>query len=307
MTIDSPLRLSIALVAAIGLLALYRVIARRSTAGAFTYSNLSFMRAAVRPRRSVEIVVGLLWVIAALALALAVSGTRVAARVPSPDGAVVICIDTSGSMASSDITPTREAAARSAVRTFVASAPASLRIGIVSFSSGANVVSPLTSDRDQLNEAIERIPEANGATAIGDALLAANQLLPNGGHRAVVLLTDGVNNRGSDPLDAAKTLASRGIPIQAVGIGTNESGVIIPGTEEEASIDEDALRAMAASGGGRYVRVSDAQTLRDIFTKIAEGTVWERRRIDASFPLAFGGALALIAAFFTAFAAGKFP
>jgi hypothetical protein len=64
---------------------------------------------------------------------------------------------------------------------------------------------------------------------------------------------------------------------------------------------------MAAAGGGRYVRVSDAQTLRNVFAKIAEGTVWERRRVDASFPLALGGALALIAAFFTGFAAGKFP
>ena len=307
MSVDSPLRLIVALGVIAILAVAYYVVARRGTSGALRYSNLAFMRAALHPRRSVGIVVGLLWLVAALALALAFSGARVSARVPSPDGAVVICVDTSGSMASSDITPTREAAARSAVRMFVSTAPPGVRIGIVSFSTGANVISPLSSDRQELDEAIERIPEANGATAIGDALETANQLLPNKGHRVVVLLTDGVNNRGSDPLDAAKTLASRGIPIDAVGIGTNASGVIIPGTEEEASIGEDELRSVAGAGGGRYVRVSDAQALRDVFAQIAQGTVWERRRIDASFPLAFGGALALILAFFTGFAAGKFP
>lgn len=307
MSIDSPVRLLVAVAVAALLAVLYRVIARRGTAGALAYSNLAFMREALRPRRGVGIVIALCWLSAAAALVLAIGGTRVFARVPSPDGAVVICVDTSGSMASSDIAPTREEAARSAVRTFVASSPPGVRIGIISFSSGANVISPLTGDRDELGAAIDRIPEANGATAIGDALATANQLLPNKGHRFVVLLTDGVNNSGSDPLESAKMLAERGIPVEAVGIGTNASGVIIPGTQEEASIDEDALRAVAASGGGRYVRVSDAQSLRDVFTKIAEGTVWERRRVDASLPLALGGALTMIVAFFAGFAAGKYP
>lgn len=307
MTIDSPLRLAAALAAALALALAYRTIARRVSRQALTYSSLTFMRAAIGPRRTVDIVLGVLWFLAAAALALAVSGTRIAANVPSADGAVVICIDTSGSMASSDIAPTREEAARQAIAAFVAASPPGVRIGIVSFSTGANVVTPLTDDRDQIAEAIGRIPEANGATAIGDALLAAGSLLPDRGHRAVVLLTDGVNNHGSDPLEDAKTLATRGIVIETVGIGTNESGELIPGTEEEASIDEDALRAIAATGRGRYVRVSDAGTLRGVFARIAAGTVWERRRVDASLPLALGGALAVVAAFFTGFAAGKFP
>jgi Ca-activated chloride channel homolog len=306
-SVDSPIRLVAALCVVAALVVVYVLIGRRTTAAALTYSNLAFMRGALRPRRGIGVAVAALWLFAAVAVTLAFSGARVVARVPSADGAVVICVDTSGSMASTDIAPSREAAAREAMRAFVASAPSRLRIGIVSFSTGANVVTPLTQDRDDLAAAIDRIPEANGATAIGDALLAANQLLPDRGHRAVVLLTDGVNNRGSDPIEAAKVLAARGISIDAVGIGTNESGVIIPGTQEEASIDEDALRAVTNGGGGRYVRVSDAQTLRSVFTKVAEGTVWERKRVDASLPLALGGALAMAVAFFTGFAAGKFP
>jgi len=307
MTIDSPVRLVLATGVVALLTALYLLLARRSAAGAFAYSNLAFMQTVLERRRSLDAMIGLCWFLAAGALVLSVSGTHVWARVPMRDGAVVICIDTSGSMASTDIVPSREAAARAALRAFVDASPRGLRIGIVSFSSGANVEIPLTDDPDQLRAAIDRIPHANGATAIGDALLAASRLLPNHGHRAVILLTDGVNNRGSDPLESAKTLASRGVPVYAVGIGTNASGELIPGTNEEASIDEEALRAIAAMGGGRFVLVSDAQSLRSVFRRIAEGTVWERRRVDASLPLAVGGVLAMLAAFFTGFAAGKFP
>ena len=72
------------------------------------------------------------------------------------------------------------------------------------------------------------------------------RLLPNAGKRAIVLVTDGVNNMGADPLEVASGLGARGIRIFTVGIGTNGSGIAIPGTSEEASIDEDALRAIAS-------------------------------------------------------------
>jgi Ca-activated chloride channel homolog len=307
MTVDDPVRLIAALAAGAALALLYRFLAKRDATQALLYSNLAFMRAAAGTGRTVAIALGLLWAIAVLALGFAVSGTRIITRVPAPDGAAVICIDTSGSMGSTDIFPSRQAAARNAVRAFVEAAPPGLRIGIVSFSSSANVVAPLTADRDELGEAIDRIPAANGATAIGDALLAADGLLPTHGRRIVVLLTDGVNNRGSDPLEAAATLASHGVPIETVGIGTNESGKLVPGTEEEASIDEDALRAIAAAGGGHYVKVGESEALRNVFAQLAQGTVWVRKPIDASLPLALGGSLVLIVAFFTGFAAGKFP
>jgi Ca-activated chloride channel family protein len=288
------------------LVLLYRLVQKRSNAQALAYSSLAFMERALRSRR-IEWLLVPIWLVAAVALALAPAGTRVVAQVPARDGAVVICIDTSGSMASTDVSPTREGAARSAVRTFVDAAPPGLQIALVSFATNATVVQPPTDDLEQTREAIGRIPEANGATAIGDALLAANQLLSNRGRRIVVLLTDGVNNRGSDPLEAAKVLAARGIPVYTVGIGTNGSGELIPGTDEAAEIDEDALRAIAASGGGTYARVSERGELEGVFRQLAGSIVWERRRVDASLPLALGGACTLILAFFARLALGRFP
>lgn len=306
MTLDRPLWFAGALLAAAALVALYAVIQRRGDAQAFAYSSLAFMERAMRPRKAERWLLPL-WLAAAVALALALAGTRIVAPVPARDGAVVICVDTSGSMASTDVEPTREAAARSAVRTFVDAAPPGLQIALVSFATTATVIEPLTDDLDQTHDAIARIPEANGATAIGDALLAANQLLPNRGRRIVVLLTDGVNNHGADPLEAAKVLAARNIPVYTIGIGTNESGELVPGTDEPAELDEDALRSIAASGGGSYARVSERGQMERVFRNLAGSIVWERRRIDASLPLALGGAFTLILAFFARLALGRFP
>lgn len=306
MTVDRPLVFVVVLAAAALLAVLYRRLERRAGAQALAYSSLAFAEQALRPRRGPALLLGSLWLAAALALALAASGTRVVARVPAADAWAVLCVDTSGSMASTDVAPTREGAARAALRAFVEAAPRGTRIGIVSFSGNAFVVAPPSDDPEQTRAAIERVPPANGATAIGDALLAANQLLPDHGTRIVVLMTDGVNNAGADPLEAAKGLAGRGIPVYTIGIGTNE-GSVIPGTEQEAELDEDALQAIAATGGGRYVRVADAAQMRGTFRRLAGTTVWEPRRVDASLTLALAGAAALLAAFFTGFGLGKYP
>ncbi len=143
-------------------------------------------------------------------LGAALAGPRFIARVPVRGGAVVLCVDTSGSMRATDVEPSRAEAAAAAVRAFVDGVPDGTRLGIVAFSSGAGVVQPLSDDKDALREAIARIPPPNGGTAIGDALAAAARLLPPGGRRAIVLVTDGVNNLGSDPLAIARTVGAGG-------------------------------------------------------------------------------------------------
>jgi len=279
----------------------------RERRDAFTYSNLTFLLDAARvspwPAR---ILCGA--VVAGVLLAgTAFAGVRVIMPVAWREGSVVVCLDTSGSMRATDVDPSREAAVRDAARRFVAAVPAGTRIAIVSFATTAQQVGELTDDRDTILQAIDNVPPANGATAIGDALALAGRILPATGKRAVVLVTDGVNNRGSDPLTVAQELASRRIPVYTVGIGTNGSGLAIPGTSEEASIDEDALRAIAASGGGTYTRTSDAPALAAAFGKLARQVTWERRRVDISFGLAVAGAATLLATFLGAVLAGRFP
>lgn len=302
-----PAWLAMALLLTVACVAAYRLIERRHTAQALLYTNLDFFVGATRPRVLPSAILLGAFALAAALLSSALAGPHVVARLPAKDAAVMLCVDTSGSMSSTDVRPTRSEASRAAARAFINHLPDGTKVGIVTFATSAVVIQPLTRDRQVALDAVDRIPAPNGATAIGDALALAAQQLPAHGHRAVVLLTDGVNNRGQDPVEAANALAAQHVPVYAIGIGTNDSGTLIPGTSELAQLDEDALRAIAQSGGGAYAKVSDAQTLQDALARLGAGTVLERRSIDASLPFALGGGLLLVGTLLMGMAAGRFP
>ena len=307
MTFAHPWWLLAGLAAAVTFLALAHRAARTAAAGALAYSNVDFYESAVGQRFDPALPLAIACALALAAGGTALAGPQITARVPVHGGAIVLCVDTSGSMQASDVSPTRAAAAAAAVRAFVDGVPEGTRLGIVAFSSGASVVQPLTADKETVRDAIAAIPPPNGGTAIGDALATAARSLPPAGRRAIVLITDGVNNAGSDPLDVARAVGAAGIEIDTVGIGTSESGQLIPGTAEEATIDEEALRTIAASAHGAYARASDAGSLRGRLAALAASTTRERRRIDLALPVALTGGLVLALAAGGALLAGRFP
>ncbi|MGP6190982.1 MAG: vWA domain-containing protein [Vulcanimicrobiaceae bacterium] len=307
MSFAHPFGLVAALLAAAALAWLYRSLERRRRAQALLYSNVAFALEAMRPARWPALMLFAAFVLAVAALLGALAGPRFTARVPAKDGSVVICIDTSGSMRATDLQPSREAAAKSAALAFIDAVPEGTRIGLISFSSGANVIQAPTSDLDVVREAIDRIPPADGATAIGDALTLAAAQMPSGGRRVIVLLTDGVNNRGVDPVEASQAIGQKGIAIYTVGVGTTNSGELIPGTSELADLDEGALRSIAANANGTYAQAGDAGSLSGTFRHIAFETVWENRRVDGTVPFALGGGLLLLATFLVGFGLGRFP
>jgi Ca-activated chloride channel homolog len=307
MTFAHPLWLVAGIVAAAIFLGLARRAVRRGAAAALAYSNLDFFQQATRRRFDPAFAIVLAAALGMVALAGALAGPHVVATVPVRGGAVVLCVDTSGSMRATDVSPTRADAAAAAVRAFVDGVPDGTRLAIVAFASGAGVVAPLTDDKDALRDAIGRIPPPNGGTAIGDALAIAARVLPASGKRAIVLVTDGVNNLGADPLTVAPQVGSAGIEIDTIGIGTNGSGQLIPGTAQEAGMDEDALRTIAASAHGAYARADDASSLRTRLAALANSTTKEKKRIDASLPLAIAGGLVLAGAIGAGLLAGRFP
>jgi Ca-activated chloride channel family protein len=306
MTFAHPYWLVGAAVAVAAFAWFYRLFERRREAQALAYSNLPFALGAMQPSRLPGIAMTALWLVGVATLALSLAGPHFVARVPAKDTTVMLCIDTSGSMTAQDIAPTRWDAAKAAARGFIDSVPQGTRVGIVTFSSGANIIQAPTDDLDAARDALDRIPLPNGATAIGDALETAASQMPGKGRRAIVLMTDGVNNRGSDPLEVSRQLGAQGFVISTVGIGTN-SGATIPGTEESAELDEQSLRTIASNGSGVYAAAQNAASLAAIFRKLALDTVWEKRRIDGSFPFALGGGLLIVATFLAGLGTGKIP
>jgi Ca-activated chloride channel family protein len=301
-----PGYVGLAIVAALVFALLYRLADRRRMRQTIAYSHLPFLMAATSQRRWPHRALYAAWIAAVGLAVLALSGPHVRAAVPSLGGSVVLCVDTSGSMNAADVSPTRAQAALAAMRAFIDQAPAQTAIGIISFASDAQVLTQPSRDRDQVQQALDAIPPPNGATAIGDAVALAQRVLPRTGSRAVVLITDGENNAGTDPMQAARALGAAHIPLYTIGIGTN-SGALIPGTLQTAGIEEEALRAYAATTGGAYSRADDAVQLREALARLGRSTSLTHANVDISLPVALAGGALMVLTFLSGMIAGRYP
>src|SRR6266699_1017059 len=222
---------------------------------------------------------------------------------------IVLAVDISGSMQAEDFAPANriDVAKQTAIE-FVR-ARTSDRIGLVAFAGQALTQVPITTDYAVLEQALRELHPGmlEDGTAIGTAIgTAANRLRrAPGKSKVLVLLTDGVNNKGTvDPRTAGEAAATFGIKIYTIGIGTR--GQAPMPTEYGADgqlryemrpveIDEQLLTEIASMTGGRYYRATDTQSLRHIFEEInrLEKTAVEPvvyRRIDEAYrvPLALG-------------------
>jgi Ca-activated chloride channel family protein len=180
--------------------------------------------------------------LASLVIALARPVTIVS--VPAGQTTIILAIDVSRSMCSTDIQPNRMEAAEAAALSFVQRQQSITQIGVVAFSSFAEVVQPPTTDQEALQVAIESLATGR-RTAIGSGILKALDAIaeidpsvapsvtdtsrgvkptpvPKGAYAPdiIVLLTDGVSNTGPLPLDAAQQAVDRGVRVYTIGFGT---------------------------------------------------------------------------------------
>lgn len=154
------------------------------------------------------------------------------------------------------------------------------RIGLILFGEQGYLQTPLTYDSktvvQQLKEA--RLGFAGNATAIGDTIGLAIKKLRDRPEdsRVLILLTDGANTAGSDPLQAADIATEAKIRIHTVSIGSDRQGVkdlfgrAIAGTSSNSAFDEETLISIAQKTGGQYFRARNPKELTDIYAKIDE-------------------------------------
>ena len=205
---------------------------------------------------------------------------------------IMLAIDLSGSMLSEDYERggeriNRLQAIKPVIQAFIDRRPAD-RIGVVLFSGRAYTLAPLTFDHDWLSRQIERLKIGliEEGTAIGDGLGVSLTRLEQakreiGGKRQgafVVLLTDGVNNRGAlTPEQATEIAKARGIPVYTIGagkdgyvqfpIGTDRSGRKIYSTVL-SDLDEGALRVISEATNAKFFRAADTGTVESAFKAI---------------------------------------
>ena len=193
---------------------------------------------------------------------------------------IVLSMDISGTMLARDFKPDRLTAAKRLAAEFVAERRGD-RIAVVAFAGESFTQAPLTSDQATIETMLSRLRSGvvEDGTAIGNGLATAiNRLRESGAKsKVIILLTDGVNNRGQiSPLMAAEIARDMGIKVYTIGVGTlgraPYPAVDIFGNQTtvmaDVEIDEELLKEIASKTGGKYYRAVDNEALREIYAEI---------------------------------------
>lgn len=334
------------------LAALYVFWLRRRRKYAVHVSDLSLIRQAVgrRPtwRRHVPFALMLL---SLASLAIGSARPHVVQTVDFDRTSIILAIDVSRSMCANDVEPNRLTVAQDAARTFVRDQSSGTRIGLVAFSGTAQIVVPPTDDADQLVAAIDLFTTSFG-TAIGsaqlkaiDAIAEVNDAVAPAGEElsagsdgtiedgdfqpdAVVLLTDGANSSGTDPLFAAEQASLRGVRVYTIGFGTTNPTEMACGTTQVGAqgvggdsfggftgqfdletsgfggenaarllvIDEPTLQSIAALTGGQYFRAENSGELVEVFSQLPTEIGSQQQDEEVSWWFTAAGLIAMLAA-----------
>jgi Ca-activated chloride channel family protein len=201
---------------------------------------------------------------------------------------IIIALDISGSMLAQDFKPDRLEASKAVAIEFISGRPTD-RIGLVVYSAESFTQCPLTTDHAVLINLFQDIKSGmiEDGTAIGMGLANAVSRLKDSKAKSkvVILLTDGVNNRGSiAPLTAAEIAKTFNIRVYTIGVGTQGTAPAPVQTpygvqlrQVPVEIDEDILNAIASTTDGKYFRATNNQKLIEIYKEIDQ---MEKSRID---------------------------
>lgn len=229
--------------------------------------------------------------LALTSLIIGVSNPVLERQVPATGSDYVIAVDTSSSMLATDLDPSRLEAAKSVSREFTSRLSNSTEIGAVSFSGRINNETGLKSDKEEVRDFLSNLEVGEYAgTAIGDAIYSSvTMLMGSDENRTLILITDGVSNRGRSVNESVDYAVERDVRIDTIGIGSSNTSTS-QGNESEIdypNLNSDQLMEISEATGGNYSTVTSEQELEDALLDVDETTV----RTDFSDPLIF---LALI-------------
>lgn len=281
---------------------------RRRARYAVAFTNLDVLAsvAVERRRRSWRRWVPLaLFVLALASASVAVARPRARVSEPLDRATIVLLVDVSGSMRSSDVKPTRLGAAQAAMERFVSKVPKGVKLGLVSFSTEPNILVMPTTDKTQMQEGLELLTPESG-TAIGDGIAAAVDVAkagignaprgPDGkAPAAIILLSDGAQTRGRlQPLQGAARATAAGIPIYTIALGTdhgtlNFGGGVFGGPSfggPNFSLlvrpDPAIMAAIAKATGGMTFQAKTASKVDDVYKELGKSVVDHDRTHEIS-------------------------
>jgi Ca-activated chloride channel family protein len=264
----------VGLLPVLGTASLYWWRQRRRQAFAVRFSNVDLLRSVaprgVGPYRRHAAAVTLLLSLTVLSLGMA--RPAVDGKEPLERATVMVALDISLSMASTDVAPSRLLAAQEAAKQFVHELPANFNVGLVSFAKTANVLVSPTKDHAQVESAIDGLQLAE-ATAIGEAVftcLDAIARVPADGAQGppparIVLLSDGYNTYGRSIEDAAAAALAANVPVSTIAFGTDNGTVNIGGLQQRVPADRPSLQKLAQTTKGYSYQAASAEGLKQVY------------------------------------------
>jgi Ca-activated chloride channel family protein len=205
----------------------------------------------------------------------------------------MVAVDVSTSMLARDVEPDRLNSAKDAARRFVDGLPDEFNVGLVAFAGSAAVLVPPGTDREALHEGIERLVEgATGVqgTAIGEAINTSlgavkgfdGQAAENPPPARVIVLSDGANTSGMDPMEAAADAVEMKVPVHTISFGTPSGFVDRGGRPIQVPVDGQTLRAVAEETGGLFHEASTSDELQQVYEDIGSSVGYRTVRQDVS-------------------------
>lgn len=314
MSFQSPLALiGLVLVPALVGVCVLRERRRQSYATRFTAPGLlpNLVDASPGWRRHLPLA---LFLVALAAMIVGVARPHASVSVQREEATVLIAIDSSLSMSSQDVRPSRLIAAQRAAQAFVDAMPKKFRVGVIGFSGRAYVAVPPTEDRGLVRSALKSLRSGQG-TALGDAVALGTRLAraerTSDGRippTAMLVISDGAQKSGRTTPDAAAAQArSQHIPVYTVVVGTPDGVVNVPlagGFKAQLRVppSPETLQTVARVTGGQFFTAPDGARLRQIYEKLGSrlGHRRQTREITDLFAggsaafLLFGGALSAV-------------
>ena len=342
-----PLALAFLLVVPL-IVGVYWWLLRRRRRQAVRYSSVALLRSVLPRRKRWQRHLPIALVLASLvALGLAAGRPHVDRDVPFARTSIILALDVSGSMCATDVKPNRLSVAQEATRRFVDDQPDDVRMGLVVFSGFAELAVPPTIERSELIATIDAVTTGRG-TAIGAAMLKGLDAIaevnpavqpvgdvyglddaptagatpggptPRSGDYVadiIVLLTDGRNTRGIEPLEAVPHAVERRVRVYTIGFGTTQpseractreqlGGQVLGGQGFGFGggfggflvADAPTLKAVAQRTGGSFHAAEDADQLREVFADLPKEVATQRQPTEITWMLAaLGGLLAAAA------------
>jgi len=223
-------------------------------------------------------------------LSVAIAGPSATVPVSHASGTVILAMDVSGSMAATDVAPSRLAAAKQAALSFIKAQPGTVDIGVIAFQQGGLEEAVPSADHARAAAAISRLTPGGG-TSLGDAILASLSAItrrtvtvgrdgsaPDIGYwpsATVVLFSDGQDESGAtgggaDPAEAAAAVAEKaGVHVDTVGVGTAAGTTVdVGGYHVFTALSAATLESIAQATGGAYHPASDASELDGVASSI---------------------------------------